>query len=118
MRKLYGEKAKEVFEAQARSPEAKKALMELASVDPDTFVKLFSPSSAQSQGSQTDSGGSVNTTALDQSNQSGRAADSGTKEYYDQLRKTKPQSYYSTDVQLTMHKAAQANPAKFFGKPS
>lgn len=116
MTKLFGDKAKEVFEAQASTPETKQALMALASVDPDKFVKLFSPGKPQAPGSQTDSGSTVNTAALEDTNQSARVMDPGTKEYFNQLRTKEPKRYYSSEVQLAMHKAAQADPDKFFGR--
>lgn len=116
MKKLFGEKAKETFEAQARTPEVKQALMQLAAIDPDKFVKLFSPGDAKASGTQTDSGSTVNSAALADTNQSARAMDAGTREFYNTLRQKEPKKYYSTEVQLAMHKAAQANPEKFFGR--
>jgi hypothetical protein len=117
LKKLYGEKAKEVFDAQASTPETRAALMQLAQVDPDKFVKLFNPS-ASASGSQTDSGSSVNTAALADTNQSARVMDPNTKEYFDAMRKDpkRRKDYYSAAVQLAMHKAAQANPEKYFGR--
>jgi hypothetical protein len=115
LKKLYGEKAGEVFAKHADTPEKKKALTELASVDPTTFVKLFSPGT-QAQSTRTDTGTTVNTAALEQTNQSGRAMDSGTKEFYDAMRRKEPRKYYSQAVQAEMSKAAHANPEKFFGR--
>lgn len=115
MKKLFGEKAKEMFEAQAPSQEQRTALMTLASVDPDKFVKLFSPSAPASR-TQTDSGSTVNTAALADTNQSARVMDPGCKEYFETLRKKSPKEYYSAANQLAMHKAAQANPEKYFGR--
>lgn len=117
LKKLYGDKAGEVFAKEANTPEKKAALTQLASIDPDKFVKLFSPGT-QDAGTRTDAGGTVNTAALDQTNNSARAADAGCKEFYSVLRKTKPSEYYSQAVQLKMNRAAVADPDKFFGKSS
>lgn len=115
MKKLFGEKAQAEFEKVAATPEMRKALQNLAEVAPAQFVKMFSPGS-QTSGSQTDSGSTVNTVALGDSNQSGRVSDPGAKEYYDAVRAKDRRKYYSADFQLAMHKAAQANPEKFFGR--
>lgn len=117
MKKLFGDKAQEVFAAQAATPEAKQALMQLASVAPDKFVKLFSPGEP-AKGSQTDSGSTVNSAALADTNQSARAMDPGCKEYFEAMRKDpkRRHEYYGAANQLAMHKAAQANPEKFFGR--
>jgi hypothetical protein len=116
MKKQFGEKAGEVFSQAAATPEKKQALMQLASVDPDAFVKLFVPAAAAQGTTQTDSGSTVNTAALGDITQSSRVNDPGTKDFYDALRKKEPRKYYSQEIQLAMHKAAQANPEKYFGR--
>lgn len=116
MRKLFGDKAREVFDKAADVPEKRKALMELASVAPETFVQLFVPHG--SQGSQVDSGSSVNTAALTGGMASGRDADPSCKEFYDTMRRKEPSKYYSHDMQIKMNRAAEANPDKFFGRSS
>lgn len=116
MRKLFGDKAEEMFKKEASTPEMRKALMELASVSPDKFVALFRP--AQATGSSVDHGTSVNSAALSNEQASGRAADPGCKEFYDQLRRKEPSKYYSQAIQLQMNKAAVADPTKFGLTPS
>lgn len=116
MRELYGEKAEAVYASKANTPQLRAALKQLASVDPDAFVKLFDPGQPQAKATQADAGGSTNTEALKNVNQSGRATDPTAKEYYDHIRKTDRKKYYSTEFQLQMSRAAQANPEKFFGR--
>lgn len=114
MRKLFGDKAEEMFKQEASTPEMREALTQLASVSPDKFVALFS--GQQRQGNAADSKTSVNTAALQNNMDSGRVTDEQCQEYYDNLRKTKPKEYYSSAVQLQMNRAAVANPDKFFRK--
>jgi Arc/MetJ-type ribon-helix-helix transcriptional regulator len=114
MKSTFGDKAVEVFNREASTPELREALQNLAAVDPHKFVALFSPS--KQQGSQVDSNVSINTTSLNTNNLSGRVADPGCQEYYTELRRKDPTKYYSRDVQLAMDKAAQADPAKWFGR--
>lgn len=113
LKKLFGEKAKEMFEREAPTPELKKALMSLASVSPEKFVALFVPKGQQQT---TDNSTSVNTAALQGAAASGREADPTCKEFYDNLRRKEPRKYYSQAVQIQMNKAAVANPNKFFGR--
>lgn len=115
MRRLFGDKAGEVFAKEADTPEKRRVLQELASVDPAKFVALFQRPT-QAAGARPDSGTSFNTGALDPTAIAGRAADPSTKEYYDNLRRTKPNEYYSAAVQLQMQRAAVANPNRFFGR--
>jgi hypothetical protein len=114
MRKLFGDKAEEMFKQEASTPEMREALTQLASVSPDKFVALFS--GQQRQGNATDTKTNVNTAAMGSANNSGRATDPACKEYYDNLRKTKPKEYLSSSVQLQMARAAEADPSKFFGQ--
>lgn len=114
MRKLFGDKAEEVFRKEAATPDMKKALMALAAVAPDKFVALFQP--ATTGGTTTDNSSVVNTAALTGGNVSGRVADPGCKEFYDNLRRTKPAHYYSSAVQSTMNKVAVDNPRHFFNR--
>ena len=117
MKKQFGEKAGEVFAKMADTPEKKQALTQLASVAPDKFVQLVIPA-ATTSGTQTDSGTTVNSAALADTNQSARTTDPGCKEYFETMRRDpkRRNEYYSSANQLAMHKAAQANPEKFFGK--
>jgi hypothetical protein len=115
MKKLFGDKAQEVFNKEATTPELKRALTELASVSPEKFVAVFHKPTAP-VGTQVDGSTSVNTAALSEVTQSGRALDPNCKEFYDNLRRTKPDQYYSQAVQSQMHKAAIADQDKFFGR--
>lgn len=116
MKKLFGDKAGEMFAARATNPQTKAALQTLAEVSPEQFIQLFKPATQAGSGSQTDSGTQINSAALETSNASGRVVDQGCKEFYDNLRRTKPSAYYSQAVQLQMNKVAVSNPDKFFGK--
>lgn len=118
MRKLFGDKASEVFAKEATTPQLRSALTELASISPAKFVALFAPKSVATTGNQIDSSTSVNTSALSAEAASGRVADEGCKEFYDALRRKEPARFYSQDMQLKIHQAALANPDKYFGRKS
>lgn len=117
MKKLFGEKAKEVFEKEAATPEMRDAMMALASVSPDKFVALFGAGQAAAT-SQVDGSTSVNTAALNIQSGAGRENDPSCKEFYDALRRKEPAKYYSSTVQLQMNRAAVADRNKFFGARS
>lgn len=109
----YGEKAKDVFFTRADTPQKRAALNNLAAVDPDMFAALFSTPAIV--GNPADS----TTKAADRFNAAvtgSRAADPDTREFYDGMRKKEPSKYYSTAVQLEMHKKLAANPEKFLGR--
>ncbi|CAB4170081.1 hypothetical protein UFOVP1528_40 [uncultured Caudovirales phage] len=114
MRKVFGDKAGEVFAKEAATPQMRKALMDLAAVSPEKFVALFAP--ARTGNTSVESGSSVNSAALNGGNATGREGDSSCKEYYDSLRRKEPAKYYSQAFQLQMNKAATSNPDKFFGR--
>lgn len=113
MKRVFGDKAAEVFSKEASTPELKRALMDLASVSPEKFVALFAKDT-KPVGGQVDGTSKVNTGALSVANVSGREADPECKEYYSTLRKKNPTLYYSHAMQLQMTRAAERNPAKFF----
>jgi hypothetical protein len=114
MKQLFGEKAKEVFDKEASTPEMRKALMELATVSPEKFVAVFAP--GRSSAASADNKTSVNTGALENFSASGRSADATCKEFYDEMRRKDPAKFYSHSVQLQMNKAAVANPSRFFNR--
>lgn len=116
LRKTFGERANEIYKTRATSDELHKVYTELASVSPDEFLKLFQNASPQTVAPQVDVGGSHNTGAIGDPNNSGRVMDPGTKEYYEALRKKDRSKYYSQAVQLQMTRAAEADPDKFFGR--
>jgi hypothetical protein len=115
LKKVFGDKATEVFNKAAPTADVRKALMQLAAASPDRFLEVF-VKPAQVSGSQADHHTSVNTAALLDSSNSGRAADPGTKEFYDDLRKKEPSKYYSQAIQLQMQNAAIKDRSKFYGR--
>lgn len=116
MKAAFGDKATEVYASVAKTPELNEAYMKLAAVDPEQFVALFtSKQSSTSQGSQVDSGSSVNTTMTYTSGNNVRENTQGTKEYYAKIRRNEPAKYYSQQIQLEMNKAATSDPKKYFG---
>lgn len=115
MQEMFGERAVEVFSKAAPTPELRKVYTDLAAVDPDKFISLFG--SKPEGGSVVDAGGGVNTTVTYAStNQSGRINQMGTKEYFDNVRRTNPKQYYSQSFQLEMDKAVRSNPDLYYGK--
>lgn len=107
----FGEKAVEVFRASASTPEKAKALSELAAVDPDAFMQLFKGEPYKgnpSDGSNTRSDAVAKPTVSTQQ--------VGTKAYYDEMRRKDPAKFWASTTQLEMHKAAQADPNKFWGR--
>lgn len=115
MKEVFGEQANQKFAEVAKTPELKKIYTELAAVDPEKFVSLFvSPDVPKNV---VDTGGSVNTTVrYSDTNNSSRAAQVGTKEYFDNIRRTKPALYYSQDFQLNMDRTVRSNPDLYYGK--
>lgn len=112
MKALYGDKAQEVFDREANNPATKVALMALAEADPDKFVALFDKRAATQSGTVASSGG--HNVAAMQGSSAPNTNDTSTEAYYSNIRRTNPKLYYTAEFQLKMHKAAQANPEKFF----
>lgn len=115
MKELFGEKAGAKFAEFASTPELQKVYTELASVDPDKFISLFSGDVPKNTG--VGGSGTVNTAAnYAAANPSGRLQQFGTKEYFDNVRRTDPKTYYSTDFQLKMDTAVRTNPNLYYRK--
>lgn len=115
MKELFGEKAGAKFAEFASTPELQKVYTELASVDPDKFISLFSGDVPKNTG--VGGSGTVNTAAnYAAANPSGRLQQFGTKEYFDNVRRTDPKTYYSTDFQLKMDTAVRTNPSLYYRK--
>lgn len=114
MKKLFGDKATEVFNKEATTPALRETLVQLASVSPDKFVALFTGNKQAVNGG--DSKTVVNTAVVNLGSDNGRKDDPTTKDYFDNLRRTNSVAYYSQAVQQQMDKAAQANPNHFFGR--
>ena len=117
MREVFGEKAAEEFAKVAVTPDLKKVYMELAAVDPDKFVGLFTGGNVPKNTASADVSGGVNTTVnYSTTNQGGRANTPGTKEFYDNVRRSNPALYYSQDFQLKMDQTVRNNPNLYYGK--
>jgi hypothetical protein len=115
MKEVFGEKAGAKFAEVANTPELQKIYTELASVDPDKFISLFVGDVPKNTG--VGSGSTVNTTVTYSSvNPAGRVQQFGTKEYFDNVRRTDPKAYYSTDFQLKMDTAVRTNPDLYYKK--
>ena len=116
MKEVFGDKAVEVYKTVAKTPELHQAYMKLAEVDPDQFVAMFTKGQAStSQGSQVDSGSSVNTTTTYTSGNNVRENTPGTKEYFSKVRREDPKRYFSQQFQLELNRAVN-DPKKYFGQ--
>lgn len=111
MKDSFGEKAAEMFNSAAKTPELKAAYMQLAATDPERFVTLFGSAPKQQQSLDT---GTQNTQV--QFQVQGRQSQPGTKEYFDHIRKTDKNLYYSQRFQLEMDKTVRNNPDLYYGK--
>lgn len=111
MKEKFGEKAADIFNSMASTPEVKKTLMELAAVDPSKFVAVFTGQPA------------VAATAVDTSSvvtgvtssTSNRASIEGTKEWANKIRKDNPNLYWSTEFQTKLQTLVTKNPTLYFG---
>ncbi len=113
MKEVFGEKAADVFNTAATTPELRKVYMELAAVDPDKFVMMFTGKKAENVG--VDTGGGVNS-AAQHASPSPRVNTVGTKDYFDNIRRTNPSLYYSQEFQVNMDKSVRSNPDLYYGK--
>jgi hypothetical protein len=114
MKELFGEQAAAKFAEVAVTPELKRVYTDLASVDPDKFVALFVKEGKETTVAEM---GGINTTVSYASvNNTGRTNKVGTKEYFDNVRRTSPSVYYSQDFQLQMDQAVRSNPSLYYGK--
>lgn len=109
---MFGDKASEIFEKEAHTPELRAALISLAETDPNKFAAVFK---RDGTGTAVDSGEKAKSAAA-ASLLNGSGPEQGTQAYYSKLRKENPKAYYSPAIQLEMHKAALQNPAKYFGR--
>jgi len=117
MKEVFGEKAAEKFAEVAATPDLKRVYMELASVDPDKFVSLFAGTNVLKNTASADASGGVNTTVnYSSTNQGGRVNTPGTKEYFDNVRRTNPSVYYGQEFQLKMDSSVRSNPDLYYGK--
>lgn len=113
LKEKYGEKAKDVYLTKGDTPAKRKALNDLAAVDPDSFAALFSTQAIV--GNPADGSNKGGERQVSQTT-SGRTNDPNCKEFYDVMRKKEPSKYYSTAVQLEMHKKLSTDSTKFLGR--
>lgn len=111
LNETFGDKAKEVFKEVANTPELQRVYKELAEIDPDKFIRQFVevPKNTSAPASQ---GGSAPMT----NGQGNRSAQEGTKEFYDNVRRTNKALYYSQEFQIKMDKAVRSNPDLYYGR--
>jgi hypothetical protein len=112
MRAKFGDRAKEIFQKEAHTPELMESYKKLAETAPEKFIALFSSQAPQTQ--QTSTSSTVNT-ASDNLVPAGSSAEPGTKAFYNALRREKPEVYYSQRIQMQMLKDAE-NREKFYGR--
>jgi len=112
MRAKFGDRAKEIFAKEASTPELMDSYKKLAETAPEKFIALFTSETPKTQ--QTSGASTVNT-ASENLIPAGSSAEPGTKAYYNALRRSKPEEYYSQQVQMQMLKDAE-NREKFYGR--
>lgn len=113
LREKFGDKAQEVFNSLASTPELKQSLMQVASIAPDKFVAMFAGVQvAEPQTTSVDMGSQ--TTAI-VTNNGNRAAQEGTKEWASKIRKENPQLYWSQEFQSKLSTIVAKNPSLYFG---
>jgi hypothetical protein len=112
LKEKFGDKAVDVYRSKASSEKLNAVYMELASVDPDQFIALFVGGEVTNN-TTVDEGGSKNSLNFSQGDRKGVE---GTKEYFDNIRRTDPRKYYSQDFQLKMDKVVRTNPELYYGK--
>lgn len=115
MKEKFGEKAAEVFKAKATDSATAKVYMELASVSPQEFVKLFAGESPNS--TQRVDTSSVNTATIP-SSRSDRSGVEFSKEWVTKVRKEDPSRYYSSEFQYQLQRKIAENPNLYFNKES
>lgn len=112
MKEAFGEKAADKFNEVAATPELKRVYMDLAAADPSKFVALFGVGT-KGPGQTVDTGSGSSTASYQGQT---RTAQFGTKEYFDNVRKTDPKKYYSQAFQVQMDKAVRTDPHKYYGR--
>lgn len=112
MKEKFGDKAIEVFQQRANTPEKAKVLMELAATDPIEFTALFAgvPSITNNMDA-----GSINTTSV-ASTGGNRANIEGTKEWASKIRAEDPSKYWSQEFQYKLQQTVTNNPTLYFGQ--
>lgn len=100
MKEKFGEKAAEIYNKKATTPELKKIYKELAEVDPDQFVALFGVTEVMPQGSldtpSVNSAGSLGAPRVKE----------WSKDWVAKVRKENPSMYKSQQFQIDMLKNA------------
>jgi hypothetical protein len=112
MFKLFGDKAGEMFNAQAKTVEQRTALTHLAEVSPEQFVALFKTSAPDQQRSNMAPGQATGGEHVAKNSED----EEGTKAFYNKMRRTDPKKYYGRENQIAMLSAAKDNQEKYFGR--
>lgn len=113
LREKFGDKAQEVFNQLASTPELKQSLMQVAAIAPDKFVAMFTGVQvAEPQTTTVDTGSQTTAITTQMGN---RAAQEGTKEWATKIRKEQPQLYWSQDFQSKLSNMVAKNPSLYFG---
>lgn len=111
MKEMFGDKAGEVFQKAASTPEKMAAYQQLASVDPEQFVALFK---SEIKTNPSMDSGSLSTTAAPAAG-TNRANVEGTKEWAQKVRKDNPAKYWSNEFQYELQERVRKNPSLYFG---
>jgi len=112
MKEKFGDKALEVFQQKASTPEKAKILMELAATDPVEFASLFAGTPSVTNNMDV---GSMNTTSVP-STGGNRANIEGTKEWAAKVRAENPSKYWSQEFQYKLQQTVTKNPTLYFGQ--
>jgi hypothetical protein len=112
MKDRFGDKALEVFQQKASTPEKAKILMELAAADPVEFASMFAGTPSVTNNMDT---GSMNTTSVS-STVGNRASIEGTKEWAAKVRAENPSQYWSQEFQYKLQQTVTKNPTLYFGQ--
>ena len=113
LKEKFGEKAQEVFNSFAATPELKQSFMEIAAVDPGKFAAIFGAVTAPQGASTGVDNSSVSTPVMP--NSGNRASVEGTKEWASKVRKENPSLYWSQEFQVKMQNMVTKNPQLYFG---
>jgi hypothetical protein len=106
MKDKFGDKAFDVFKEAAKTPEQQQALTNLAAVDPDRFVALFTNTAA----STPVDGGTVNTVGTTSTSHKKEWS----KAWVNDVRKNDPSRYWSAEFQYSLQNEVVKNPKLYF----
>ena len=106
LKERFGEKALEVFNEAAKTPEQKQVLTQLAAVDPDKFVALFT----QTPGYTAVDTGTVNTAGTTSTSHKKEWS----KSWVSDVRQKDPNKYWSAEFQYALQNEVVKNPKLYF----